>query len=462
MRPPAADGSGALFVERAHLPFVLAAFALAILGGFSLALALPIDALFRGLSLSWVEHAQVHGHVQAFGFAALFIVGVSYRIGPRFSGNPIQHPRLVAPSFYLLCGGVVARFVGQPVSDVEPFGAIMALSGWLELAGAACFALVTIDTVAPARRRGDPTALLFTAGAAWFLVAAVLNAIWVTELWLDGGTVLAVDRDGAILLPLLLGVHLMFIFGVGLRVFPVFFAATRYPARPQQAAIALAQLGLAFATVAAVVDVAAAPRPWLLEGIGLAVLGAALIWLTLFTGWWRSPVRLRPGSQPMALTLQLAMAWGAVAGLLLIGSAVVAIGEARPVGFTTIDAVRHIVGVGVVTTAIAGMAQLILPEFAGERLRHPPAAWRGTGLALALAVATTLRAGARLFEDELAFEAFHWLITVAGTLAFTVIVILAYYFWRALRDLDDIIQFTEERTRNVPPGRRAPTIDPRS
>ena len=438
---------GGLFVERAHLPFIVSAFAIALFGGFSLALALPIDALLRGVSLSWFEHAQVHGHLQAVGFAGFFIVGVSYRIAPRFSGSALAHPRLVAPSFYLLGSGVLARFIGQPVADVGFFGALMAASGWLELAGVVCFVLIILGTTGTARRRGDPTALLFSAGASWFLVAALLNAVWLTELWQDEETVLAGDRGSAILLPMFFGVHLMFIFGVGLRAFPVFFAATRSGARPQQAAIALAQLGLVLAMLAAVIDVAVGPRPWRLEAIGLSLLGAALVWLTLFTGWWRSPVRLRPGSQPFALTLQLAMVWCVFAGLLLIGASLSAIVDGRPVEFTTFDTVRHVIGLGVVTTAIVGMAQLILPEFAGERLRRSPSAWRGTGLALALAAATALRTGARLFEDQLSTDAFYWLMSIAGTLALGAIVILAYFFWRAVRGFGDVIQFAEARTR---------------
>ncbi len=184
-RGPGNSGGG-LFVERAHLPFIVGAFVIAVLGGFSLALALPLDAYFRGLSPSFFEHAQVHGHLQAVGFAGFFIIGVSYRIGPRFSQNPLAYPRLVAPSFYLLGGGVLARFIGQPVADHEPFGTLMALSGWLELAGVGCFAAITLATMAPARGRNDVSAWLFSVGALWFLAQGVLNAIWLTELWRDG------------------------------------------------------------------------------------------------------------------------------------------------------------------------------------------------------------------------------------------------------------------------------------
>ncbi len=267
------------------------------------------------------------------------------------------------------------------------------------------------------------------------------------------GAILPGDRSGTINLILFFGVHLSFIFGVALRTFPVFFAVERTRPGPQRLAVALGQAGLALAALAAVVDVSEGPRPWLLEALGLITLGVALIWLTTFTGWWRSPVRLRPGSQPFALTLQLAMAWTAIAGLLLIGYAVVAIAESKAIDFATMDAVRHVIGLGVVTTAIVGMAQLILPEFAGERLRAPPGAWRGTGLGLALALATALRAGARLFDGSLSGDAIHLLMAVAGAIAFGVILVLAYYFQRALRGFKDIIALAESRMRSagVPP-----------
>ena len=55
------------------------------------------------------------------------------------------------------------------------------------------------------------------------------------------------------------------------------------------------------------------------------------------------------------------------------------------------DAVRHIFAIGVVTLAITAMAQLILPEFASERLLRRTAPWRGAGFALALSTAVVLR-----------------------------------------------------------------------
>ncbi|MBT5774084.1 MAG: hypothetical protein HOH95_06870 [Dehalococcoidia bacterium] len=445
-------GPERLFVERVHLPFVIAGFAIALIGGFALAILVPIVAAYRGPNLSFVEHSQLHGHLQTVGFVGFFIVGVGYRLVPRFTGHQLTFQPLIAPSFYLLSAGILTRFISQPISDLGPFGAIMALSGWLELAGIACFALVVTTTASTGIRRGDPTALLFATGAIWFLVQAVLNAAWLTEAWRNQATVLAGDRTSVLALILFFGVHLSFIFAVALRSFPVFFNATRPGWGVQHAALALAQIGLIAALVAGLIDVAGDPRPRVLESTGLILLGAAFVAFPAFTGWWRAPVKLRPGSQPFALTLQAAMAWCTLAGLLLIGYSLEALLTSSAVATAPIDAVRHIVGLGVVTMTIVGMAQLILPEFAGERLRRPPAPWRGTAFAVALTAATALRAVARLFAEQLTPELSYWLMGIAGIIAFGALVMLAFFFFRALRGFPDIIKFAAITTRRLPPS----------
>ena len=446
------DGPERLFVERVHLPFVIAGFSIALIGGFTLAILVPIVAAYRGPNLSFVEHSQLHGHLQTVGFVGFFIVGVGYRLVPRFTSHPLTFQRLIPLSFYLLSAGILARFISQPISDIGPFGAIMALSGWLELAGIACFALVVTTTASTGVRRGDPTALLFATGAFWFLVQAALNAAWLTEVWRNQATVLAGDRTSVLALILFFGVHLSFIFAVALRSFPVFFNAARPGWGVQHAALALAQVGLIAALVAGLIDVAGDPRPWALEAVGLTLLGVAFIAFPAFTGWWRAPVKLRPGSQPFALTLQAAMAWCTLAGLLLIAYSLEALLASRAIETAPIDAVRHIVGLGVVTMTIVGMAQLILPEFAGERLRRPPAPWRGAAFAVVLTAATALRAAARLFDGQLTSEVSYWLMGIAGILAFAAIVALAFFFFRALRGFPDIIQFAAITTRRLPPG----------
>ena len=438
--------AGSVFVERVHLPFIAAALALAILGGFALAIALPVTAALRGhITASWVEHAQVHGHLQAVGFVGLFVVGMGYRLLPRFAGRTLAYPRLVPPTFWLLVGGVILRAVAQPVGDIGAFSALLGASGWIELAGIGCFALNVVATAWPATRAGEPYALFFTAGAIWFAVQAALGAAWLTELAVDGRSVLPGDRDGALIFLQLFGVHLMFIFGVGLRAFPTFFGADVPNRRALLAAYALLQATLLTTLAAGLLDVGATRRPWLLEDLGLLGLGFGLIWTTSFTGAWRRPTRIRPASRAAAFTLQPAMGWLAIAALLLIAFAVRGLAREAPPTGAQMDAIRHIVAVGVVLMTIVGMAQLVLPEFAGERLVGRQRAWRGIGFGVLLSIAAALRAGARLFEEQLPGETDQWMMALAGTIALGVIAAFAWLYVRGVRGFGRVIELAAAR-----------------
>lgn len=428
------------FRGHVHLPFLGLAFFLGVFGGLALAVVLPLMALARGVNASWVEHAQVHGHLQAVGFVGLFVVGVSYRMLPAFAGRPMPYPWLIAPSFWALALGIIARTVGQPIADLEAGALLFGASGWLELVGVAMFAANVLRLGVPALQGGPPYWAFIVAGASWFVVMAALNAAWVTALVLDGGTVLPVERDSVVVFLQFFGVHLTFILGVGLRAFPIFFAAAPLHAWRVRAASALMQVGIGAVVLAGVARAYGVEGTWPLEDGGYMVLGVGLAWATSFTGFWRAPSKIRPASRPAAWLLQPAMAWLVTASVLLVGFALVRGAGGEGLRTAELDAVRHIVGVGVVLSTIAGMAQMILPEFAGERLLGRQVAWRGVAFGLALTSATALRAGARLFAPWLPSAVVWWCVSVAGMLALAVVGALGWYFVRGIRSYALVVE----------------------
>ena len=440
-----------------HLPFLGLAFVLGTFGGLALAATLPLTAMWRGnIGTSWVEHAQVHGHLQAIGFVGLFIMGVGYRMFPAFAGRPLPLPSLVAPSFWLVATGVIARAVGQPVSDAAWGRALFLASPWLEVAGLALFAANVLKLALPASRGGPAYWPFIAAGAIWFVVQGVLATWWVTTAASAGGTVLAVERNSVLVFLQFFGVHLMFILGVALRAFPTFFAAGALPASQVRVAWALCQAGIATVVAVGVARQFGLGVPWVSEIGGFVLLGLGLTWGTTFTGFWRPPSRIRPASRPSAYLLQPAMAWLVLAGLLLVGFAFARGMRGEGLQTLELDATRHIVGVGVVLTTIVGMAQMILPEFAGERLLGRQAAWRGAAFGAALVVATTLRAGARLFSPWLPSAVVWWSMSLAGLLALLVIGALGYYFWRGVRSHGLVL----EAAAHFGEGRRGPPSSP--
>ena len=261
----------------------------------------------------------------------------------------------------------------------------------------------------------------------------------------EGATIVGALENAVLLRLQFYGVLLMFIAGVGLRTLPVFFGARRPARSAALATFALTQAGLVLSVGAAAVDAFGGERYERVEDAGLVLLGAGLALSAWLMGWWRRPSRLRPASRQFAVLLQVAMAWQTVAALLLVALGALAFVDGSTPIRADLDATRHLVGIGVVLSMIVGMAQLVLPEFAGERLVQRQGSWRGIAFAAALSAAAALRAGARLFDEQLPDRWDHWLMAVAGMLAFVVIAAFAVLFVRSVRRYGNVLEVAADR-----------------
>ena len=232
----------------------------------------------------------------------------------------------------------------------------------------------------------------------------------------------------------------MFILGVGLRAFPTFFAAGTPPPRQVVAAFALTQAGTAAVVYSYLARVYSTSDPWAVEDAGYVALGLGLAWAASFTGFWRAPSRIRPASRSSAYLLQPAMAWLVAASALLVGFGIARALAGAGLQARELDAARRIVGVGVVLSTIAGMAQMVLPEFASERLLGRQGAWRGLLFGVLLSTATVLRAGARLLAGWVPGDLVYWSMSLAGVLALIVVAMLGYYFVRGVRSFELVLE----------------------
>ncbi len=77
-------------------PSLGAALLLGTAGGFVFATLLTLTlALNLSIGPWWSALAQAHGHLQLYGWAGLFVVGVAFHFLPRLRGTPLALPRLV-------------------------------------------------------------------------------------------------------------------------------------------------------------------------------------------------------------------------------------------------------------------------------------------------------------------------------------------------------------------------------
>lgn len=414
--------------DNTYLVFIRAAFAAAFGGGFLLALLLPLaNVLDWDWGTRWPALAQAHGHLQLLGWVALFIFGMAYRLVPRVSGASLQLPRLTLPSGALLVAGLLLRPFAQVWVDVAGMRALLPLSSGLELLAALAFAAVVFTTLR-GRRRTPPSLLFFGSGTAWLVAALVLQTIWLAEMARDETSVLPLGRDDVLVTVLTLGFVLGFIHAVALRTMPTFYA------RPMPGFRTVTPLWVALNGGVALFlwgrlwqDYGESQETWPVN-LGLAIAGLALVagaWLT--GGVQGVAVRLRPSSRINALFLRSMALWLVGAGGYLAFIAVRALAENEPIAFTDLDAVRHMLALGVITMIIVGMASLITPVMAARRFGGVEERWL-IWVAASLNIAAASRVAGAVLDPVARFDERWWLMAAAAVAAIVGLVLFARPF----------------------------------
>lgn len=117
-------------------PFLGVALLAGAAGGFVFATVLTLSLAFNvSIGPWWAAVAQAHGHLQLYGWAGLFVLGVALHFLPRLRGAPLAFPRLVPWILGLQVTGLVLRAVSQPLLAATGSGisrGLLLASGVLE------------------------------------------------------------------------------------------------------------------------------------------------------------------------------------------------------------------------------------------------------------------------------------------------------------------------------------------
>jgi len=406
--------------EQQYGPFIAAAIFFGLVVGFPLGTTLA-HAAAQGSNLGgrWPALAQVHGHLQLLGWVGLFVVGMGYRLVPRFTAVKVRPAMLVPLTLALIALGLALRAIAQPFADEGAPAVVWVASAALEALGAALFAGSVLRCLLLGRRDEFLYTPFFASGAVWLALALALNLVFVADAAADGRLALPPPQSSAVVSATMYGFALMFVLGVSLRTFPIFFERPPAPRRPALAVWGLANAGLA-AYVAALVwqsyDHSADLR--LLNTGAYLATGAALVVLVgllrIFEG---RPHRLRAAARRSMVFVRWAYGWLLLAaGLQVFFAARALVDERLPTHYET-DAVRHFLAVGFLTMMMVGMALLVMPRLAMRRA----VAGAGRTVALVLLVlinaAAAARGAAALLENEMKIETGFWTSSVAGVLA---------------------------------------------
>lgn len=419
-------------------PLLGTALLLGVFGGFLMATVLTVTrALDVRTGLWWIALAQAHGHLQLYGWAGLFVLGVAFHFLPRLRGAPLAYPAAARWILLALALGLVARAVAQPLLAGSGAGSGAGLGVWrfllvasgvlelLALCGAVALLLATAR-MGPrmATRPALWSVLPFLAGVCAALTFAALSNL--VNVWraASSTTGLVPGAGDSVNITLgLFGFLVPMALAMSARAMPMYAGLTAFPARWLWPLAFAYFAGLALACIGAGQSGLAAAWPNAVYGVGLAVMGGVIV---LFVGVFvrmmrtrgRLPERVRSLSPapaasersyqtkvaqekgaygPFVAIIASAYLWAAFGALLLlIDGVALAMGSYAPFA---IDAARHSFAVGFITLLICGIAPRMLPGFSGGRIVSPALVratlWLGNGAAL-------LRVGAVLFAQPLA------------------------------------------------------------
>ncbi|MCO5201882.1 MAG: hypothetical protein M9925_09315 [Chloroflexi bacterium] len=433
LEPPLSRNAGVTpaVEDRSYLGFIAAALAAALGGGFLMAVWMPLaatGAVGGQDRVPWL--IQAHGWVQVQGWAGLFVAGMAVRLMPRFAGRPPVGRNVTLPLLAALGLPVALRMTLQPWATGTLAEATAAAIGVLSAVGAAGVAAILAWTLGKGRKARDPWRYFAWAGTAWWAVLAAMLLTWGVRAARNEGLA-PVAWDDVMTWVVLLGPIGNFIWSVQSRSVPIFFGR-KTPTWRQAVVPGVAyNAGAALVALSLLFEGETAAR---LSGSGMALAGAGMVWLPVIAGSvWGQAKRLRPRAKPAARFVLGANIAAVVAGVLLVWAGAQTALDAEYAEFAARDAARHVVGIGLVTMLILGMARLVAPVFALERTESGvPKLYERAPFWLLLG-ALVLRGGSALLAEQISYDARMHSAATAGALAWLAIAIFAVSVLRAVR-----------------------------
>jgi uncharacterized protein involved in response to NO len=446
-------------------PVLRTALLMGVCGGFALATVLTVtEALAIPEGAWWEASAQAHGHLQLFGWAGLFVLGVALHFLPRLRGAPLAHARLIPWLLALLTGGLILRAVGQVLLTVQHiivWRVLLVVSGIFE-AGAllGIIALLLLTALSGPRAQSRPAywgvlPLLVGAFAA-LAVASINNLLNMFQAATGAGLVLPASDTLNITLGLF-GFLVPMALAMSARSLPMYAGLEAFPQRLLWPAAAAYFLGLVCFCLS--LNSALAPLAvQLFGGLGLLTMGTTvLLFISVFMRMMRkrgklpqkvaqlspAPAQLAQSYRrqvqseqanygPFVALVASAYLWAMLGSLLLLVD-----GGLQLVGLDTpfaLDAVRHSFAIGFIALLICGIGPRMLPGFSGGHIASAglvtATLWLGN-LAAALRVGSILLSPwlANMHIGNLALLLFG----LSGPLGLALALCLAINLWPALK-----------------------------
>lgn len=421
--------------DLAYRQFLVASLLLAVLLGFALGLHVAtVRLLDSGRPERTADLIQAHGQAQLLGFAGLFVIGMSLRLVPRFAGASLQLQGLLPVVLWSMVLSLLLRGAVMPWFDGTTHHAMLVVATFGVMLAGGAYMLLVAATLTYGARRADAASTAFLLGATVLFAATAIACLAVTSEGSSEARSLAYLPDTAVTQLEIYGFLFVTIIGVGLRALPVLVGRTR----PERSVGMLPRLICTAAAVHA--GALLLLEYWRYEravamtaDAALVVLGVCMLAFVWQAGILRPRAdRVRPASQPAMWLIRGAFFWLLVAATIDIYCGTKAFAGGELVTQPEFDAARHALGLGLITSLIAGMSMLILPEFAVARQQANPQRWLAPLLAVLLNTAALLRVVPSLATGTLSSDTRNVFVATAGSVAELAMLIFAFHLLRLM------------------------------
>lgn len=400
-------------------PLLRSALVIGPCGGFLFAAILTLTAEFhRNTGAWWIALAQAHGHLQLYGWAGLFVLGVALHFLPRLRGAPLAMPQLIAWIVGLQVTSIIIRGISQPLAATSSssfWRFNLVASGVLECLA---FGLVLV-AAGTTFRHGLPLAkrpallkiipllaIAFTSLA----LAAIANLINMIETARTASGVVLNPGDTLNVTLGLFGFFVPVALAMSAQALPMYAGLKVFSRRMQWSLAAAYLVGLLLYLTGIVSGGALSSWSNLLVGLGWIGLGGALLacviaFIYMIRSRGKIPANIarlsrtpeqmehsyraqiatqRENFGPFVALIASAYLWALVAGVLLcIDGISLLVGGSSIVAF---DAIRHSLTIGFLTLLISGIAPRMLTAFSGGSIASPglvtATLWLGNAAAL--------------------------------------------------------------------------------
>jgi len=437
-------------------------------GGFALATVLTLTPMLGLVTGPWWEAlAQAHGHLQLYGWAGLFVMGVALHFVPRLRGNPLARPRLVPWLLSVLVAGLLLRAFCQPfatLSNAISWRVGLIASGVLEgvaLLGIASLIALTLKngpklTLRPAFRGVFP---LIASAFSALALAGLVNLVNVFLAQANAGIVVSASDALNVALGLF-GFLVPMALAMSAQSLPMYAGLDAFPRKalwPLTGAYFIGFLGYCLGTLGLMQPHSLAGS---IGGMGMVLEGGViLMFISVFLNLMckrghlpKQVAALAPHPHTLARSYRIKVAkerstfgpfvaliasaylWAILASLfLVVDGMTLLIGDTPPFA---LDAIRHSLALGFIALLICGIAPRLITGFSGGHIVSPrlvtATLWLGNAAAL-------LRIGAILAVSPLSSVSvigvsLHALVFgLSGPTGLALAVCLTINLWPALR-----------------------------